>query len=153
AASEHAGRFALKGGILMAAYGARRPTRDVDLHAGALPNHEATMLQVIREVARRPLDDGLAIDTETARAEAIRDESAYSGVRVPRPGGLAGARSASRRFSPPGSVLGGRYLPFSPRLAPGVSVSVPSPRKWPASRASSLATRYCSRSEASLSSR
>src|SRR5262249_53437743 len=37
AASEHAGRFALKGGILMAAYGARRPTRDVDLHAGRCP--------------------------------------------------------------------------------------------------------------------
>jgi hypothetical protein len=94
AASEHAGRFALKGGILMAAYGARRPTRDVDLHAGALPNDEPTMLQVIREVARHPLDDGLAIDAETARAEAIRDESDYSGVRVSLHGRLAVARIA-----------------------------------------------------------
>jgi hypothetical protein len=30
AASEHARHFALKGGVLMAAYNARRPTRDVE---------------------------------------------------------------------------------------------------------------------------
>lgn len=93
-ASEYAERFTLKGGVLMAAFDARRPTRDIDLHARALSNDEAAVLQVIREVAGRPLDDGLFIDTDTARAEPIRDESDYSGVRVSLAGRLSIARIA-----------------------------------------------------------
>jgi hypothetical protein len=96
AASKHADRFALKGGVLMAAYDARRPTRDIDLHARALSSDEAVVLQVIREVANQPFDDGLVIDTGTdaVRAEPIRDESEYSGVRVSFSGQLSVARIA-----------------------------------------------------------
>lgn len=34
AASTYADRFVLKGGVLLAAWGQRRPTRDIDLAAG-----------------------------------------------------------------------------------------------------------------------
>jgi hypothetical protein len=94
AASEYAGLFALKGGVLMAAYDARRPTRDIDLHTRALANEETAVLDVIREVAGKPLDDGLVIDTDAVRAEPIRDESDYSGVRVSLSGRLSVARIA-----------------------------------------------------------
>ncbi len=39
AASEYAERFVFKGGVLLAAYGARRPTRDVDMRDGEMSNH------------------------------------------------------------------------------------------------------------------
>lgn len=45
----------------MAAYDASRPTQDIDLYARALPSNGAAMLRVVREVAERPFDDGLAI--------------------------------------------------------------------------------------------
>jgi len=94
AASEHAGRFALKGGVLLAAYDARRPTRDIDLHARALSSDEAAVLQVIRDVASQPFEDGLVVDTDAVRTEIIRDESDYSGVRVSLGGRLSVARIA-----------------------------------------------------------
>jgi hypothetical protein len=94
AASEHARRFVLKGGVLMAAYDARRPTRDIDLHANALSSEEAAVLQVIRDIAGQPFDDGLIIDTDAVRSEPIRDESDYSGVRVSLNGRLSVARIA-----------------------------------------------------------
>lgn len=93
-ASKHADRLVLKGGVLMAAYDARRPTRDVDLHARDLPNDEAAMLQLVREVAGHPLDDGLVFDTSSAKAEIVRDEADYSGVRVTLRGRLSIAKLA-----------------------------------------------------------
>jgi hypothetical protein len=41
--TSHAGDFVLKGGVLLAAYGARRPTKDADanaIHADGLPDSE-----------------------------------------------------------------------------------------------------------------
>lgn len=83
--SAHAEKLVLKGGVLLAAFDARRPTRDVDLQAQALPNDTATLLELVRQIAATPLpdnDDGLLFDTEHASAEVIRDEDEYSGVRV-----------------------------------------------------------------------
>ncbi len=92
--SAHADDLVLKGGVLLAAYDARRPTRDIDLSTADLPNDPAAVLELIRSVAAVTRDDGLVFDLLTARAETIRDEDLYSGVRVSLDAHLAQARLA-----------------------------------------------------------
>ncbi len=71
--------------MLLAAFDVRRPTRDVDLQAQAVPNDIGSVLDLVRGIAAGTpagSDDGLVFDAEHARAEVIRDEDAYSGVQV-----------------------------------------------------------------------
>lgn len=91
ARSAHADRFVLKGGVLLAALDARRPTRDIDLVARALENGTEYVLLLIREIAAIAIDDGLVFDTEHATAETIREDDHYSGVRVTLGGELSRA--------------------------------------------------------------
>lgn len=92
--SPYADRLVLKGGVLMAAYAARRPTRDVDLQGRWISNDTNHVLSVVRDVASQSLDDGLVFDPATATAATIRDDDTYSGVRVNLTGRLAAARLA-----------------------------------------------------------
>ena len=94
AASERADDFVLKGGVLMAAFAARRPTRDIDLAASGFGNDIAEVEQRIREVLAQPLEDGLDFDAASVAGEPIRDEADYSGVRVKVTVGLGPARTA-----------------------------------------------------------
>lgn len=89
--SEFAEKFVLKGGVLLAALEARRPTRDIDLAAEALDNSVTEVLAVVRKVADIVLDDGLEFDSAGATADAIREEDHYSGVRVSIAGRLSRA--------------------------------------------------------------
>jgi hypothetical protein len=96
-ASAHADELVLKGGVLLAAFDARRPTRDVDLQAQAMANDTASVLDLVRDVATTPLaegEDGLDFDAEHATAEVIRDEDEYSGVRVSLTARLSQAKVA-----------------------------------------------------------
>ncbi|WP_027345488.1 nucleotidyl transferase AbiEii/AbiGii toxin family protein [Hamadaea tsunoensis] len=90
--SPYAEKLVLKGGVLLAAYDTRRPTRDVDLQGQNLPNDTGHVLGIIRQVAAMDLDDGLAFDADEAIAETIRDEDDYTGVRVSLTGQLSAAR-------------------------------------------------------------
>jgi Nucleotidyl transferase AbiEii toxin, Type IV TA system len=90
--SHYAGRFVLKGGVLLAAFGERRPTRDVDLHAHALDNDAEHIQEVICDIAPKDLDDGVVFEVRDATSVVIRDEDAYSGVRVTMRAELATAR-------------------------------------------------------------
>ncbi len=85
-------RLILKGGVLMAAFGQRRPTRDVDLLALDVDNDPETVGQLVREIAQQDLDDGLAIDPDSIRARTIRQGAHYAGVRVRLLARLATAR-------------------------------------------------------------
>jgi Nucleotidyl transferase AbiEii toxin, Type IV TA system len=89
--SGHANSFVLKGGVLLAALNARRPTRDIDLSASALDNDVDTVLGIAQEIAAMKLDDGLLFDPDKATAETIREEDGYSGVRVTLGGTLSRA--------------------------------------------------------------
>jgi hypothetical protein len=60
ASSDHADKFILKGGALLAAYQARRPTRDIDFAATGMSNEAEAVLQLIRQIAQIPMDDGLS---------------------------------------------------------------------------------------------
>ena len=92
AASPYRERFVLKGGVLLAAFGTRRPTRDVDFQALHVANDTATVRALVIEVAGLVLDDWLVFNTQGARAETIRDEDEYSGVRVTMTASLARAQ-------------------------------------------------------------
>lgn len=76
--------FVLKGGVLLAAFGSRRPTKDVDLAGIDVANDTATVLELVRTVlvAQSPTEDGIEFIAGTATAEVIREEDDYSGVRV-----------------------------------------------------------------------
>ncbi len=89
--SLHADKLVLKGGVLLAAYDARRPTRDVDMQARAIARDD-DVLQLVRDIAAGAMDDGLAFDTDAAAAEIIRDDDEYSGVRITLTATLASAK-------------------------------------------------------------
>jgi Nucleotidyl transferase AbiEii toxin, Type IV TA system len=92
ASSRFTEQLVLKGGVLLAAFDERRPTRDIDLQAHALANDTETILTATCEIAAITLDDGVIFDIETATAESIRDEAIYGGVRVTMTAQLATAR-------------------------------------------------------------
>jgi hypothetical protein len=94
AASAMRERFVLKGGVLLAAFGSRRPTRDVDLAGRDLANDTTTVLELVRSVLSiEPLvEDGIELSGGTATAEVIREEDDYPGVRVHAETRLASAK-------------------------------------------------------------
>ncbi|WP_020392293.1 nucleotidyl transferase AbiEii/AbiGii toxin family protein [Kribbella catacumbae] len=86
--------FVLKGGVLLAAFETRRPTKDVDLAAVNLANSTEAVLAAIQTVLEtRPAeDDGIEFFPDTATADVIREEDQYSGVRVHVDARLASAK-------------------------------------------------------------
>lgn len=84
--SQHASKFVLKGGVLLAAFELRRPTADIDFAGVQVSNEVESVRQLVAEVASTvlpaQLDDGLRFDLDDVRAETIREEDEYSGVRV-----------------------------------------------------------------------
>ncbi len=80
--TSHADHFVLKGGILLAAYGVRRPTKDADanaVHADVTAEHLA---HVVRDIAAIDVDDGVVFDLDTISVQEIREHADYPGLRV-----------------------------------------------------------------------
>lgn len=94
AASAVRDQFVLKGGVLLAALDARRPTRDVDLAGLDMSNDASSVLQTVREIiaGAPPFDDGIEFDTASATSQAIREDDEYAGVRVKVSAKIAKAR-------------------------------------------------------------
>lgn len=90
--STHADRFVLKGGVLLAAFDSRRPTRDIDLSASAIANDANEVRDVVVQVLAVEVDDGLSFDARSTSAEQIRDGDRYHGIRVHASGQLSSAR-------------------------------------------------------------
>ncbi|WP_020578162.1 nucleotidyl transferase AbiEii/AbiGii toxin family protein [Actinopolymorpha alba] len=84
--------FALKGGVLLAAFSLRRPTRDADLHATRLTNDVAEVEERFRHIAQLHIDDGAVFDPDCISASTIRDDGEYPGVRVKLIGQLGTSR-------------------------------------------------------------
>lgn len=80
--SEYRSDFVLKGGVLLAAFAARRPTRDIDLQATHLTDDPDEVAGRARAIAVIDLSDGLMFDPASIVAVKIRDEDEYAGVRV-----------------------------------------------------------------------
>lgn len=89
--SAYAEQFVLKGGMLLATFGARRPTADADALARDMANDEAAVVARIVEIAGLADNDGVEFRTSTVTARTIRDEALYAGVRVTMDARLATA--------------------------------------------------------------
>ena len=95
AASPHADRFLLKGAMLFSLWydQPHRPTRDADL-LGFGPDDAETLTATFRDIAAIDLGDGIAFDPESVRADSIRDDTRYGGLRVRLTGRIANVRCA-----------------------------------------------------------
>ncbi|WP_437583330.1 nucleotidyl transferase AbiEii/AbiGii toxin family protein [Paramicrobacterium sp. CJ85] len=82
ALSKYRDDFVLKGGVLLAAFAARRPTKDIDLQATRLTDDPDDVAERVRAIAGLALADGLVFDPASVTATTIRDEDEYAGVRV-----------------------------------------------------------------------
>lgn len=89
--SSYADRLILKGGLLLAAFELRRPTRDIDM-VSSLDNDEDAIRICIDAVASLDPDDGVAFKPEELTIEIIRDVDPYPGLRVRLPASIARAR-------------------------------------------------------------
>lgn len=91
--SQHADRYVLKGAMLFRLWSPDRgrATWDLDL-LGHGPDGVADVAAAVREICTVPADDGIELDPESVRAEEIRPEEKYGGVRVRLVARLAGAR-------------------------------------------------------------
>jgi len=80
--TEHGENFVLKGGILLAAYGARRPTKDVDAEAISSSVTADNIAQILNNIAEVRADDGVEFDLGSLDVQEIREEAEYPGLRV-----------------------------------------------------------------------
>lgn len=92
AVSGHKSRFVLKGGVLLAALGQRRPTQDADLLAVRTSNDHDVVIDYVNQIASIGLADGVQFDTSTTKAAAIREGDDYAGVRLTMNAALASAQ-------------------------------------------------------------
>jgi hypothetical protein len=95
AASPHADRFLLKGALLFSLWydQPHRPTRDADL-LGFGPDDAETLIAMFRDIAAIDLEDGIDFDSQSVRADSIREDNRYGGLRVRLAGRVANARCA-----------------------------------------------------------
>lgn len=89
-------RLVLKGGMLLAAFGDRRPTRDVDLLALSVSNDIAAVAAVVRTVLAVEVDDGVVFEPDRLTTEIIREQDIYAGVRMAVPARLHRAQHPLR---------------------------------------------------------
>lgn len=95
--SRHSGSFMLKGALLFMLWydtrglGSARPTRDLDL-LGFGPDDVDSLAAVFRELCGIEVNDGLVFDAASVKAQEIRKDAGYGGVRVHLVARLDGAR-------------------------------------------------------------
>lgn len=91
--SKYREQFLLKGALLFDLWfdEPHRPTRDVDF-LGYGPADLPTMEATFREIAAMTVQDGITFDPSTVKAQEIRKEADYAGIRMTLLGTLDGAR-------------------------------------------------------------
>ncbi|MGS0756152.1 nucleotidyl transferase AbiEii/AbiGii toxin family protein [Roseateles sp. GG27B] len=93
--SAHADRFLLKGALLFALWyeDPHRPTRDADL-LGFGPDDADTLIAIFQDIAALELGDGIVFDSNSLRADVIRENNSYGGTRINLVARLGSARCA-----------------------------------------------------------
>ena len=92
----HRARFILKGALMLHVWDApsARATKDLDF-LGRLDNSLENLVAVMREICTSDVQpDGMVFDPSTLKAERIKEDSDYEGVRVRFVGLLGKARAA-----------------------------------------------------------
>ncbi len=85
-------RLVLKGGMLLAALGARRATRDADLLARGIGNDIESVKRAVIAVARVERTDGAIFKTDRISIGEIRAAAEYRALRVTLPALVASAK-------------------------------------------------------------
>lgn len=78
----HAEDFVLKGGILLVAYGVRRPTKDADANAVGADVTAEHLIAVVHDIAAVETDDGVVFDLDSISVQEIRERADHPGFRV-----------------------------------------------------------------------
>jgi predicted nucleotidyltransferase component of viral defense system len=94
--SAHRDRLILKGGMLLSAFGRRRPTRDIDLLAKATSNEPEAVAALVREIASVVANDGVVYGTGQMTTRMIREQDLYAAVRCAVPAHVDRARQPLR---------------------------------------------------------
>lgn len=93
--SPHAGKFVLKGALMLSAWepGLPRPTKDIDL-LGSTKNDVSAIVAIMRSICKIETTppDGLLFDPAEVEGERITENADYQGVRVGFWGNLGKAR-------------------------------------------------------------
>lgn len=91
--SRHADRFLLKGALLFSLWydQPHRPTRDADL-LGFGPDDAEHLTATFREISAIERHDGIVFDADSIRADPIREDSVYGGVRMRLVGRIGSTR-------------------------------------------------------------
>lgn len=71
ARSEYREDFVLKGGVLLAGFAARRPTKDIDLQATRLTGDPEEVAERVRVIAALDVADGLVFDPASVTATTM----------------------------------------------------------------------------------
>lgn len=124
--SKYAGRFVLKGAMLLRVWDqtSYRTTRDIDL-LGRVSNEATVVESIIRDVCEQEVDpDGLIFDPASVQSNAIVEDADYAGVRVAFRGALGNARLSMQLD-----------IGFGDRITPGpLTVEFPVLLAMPAAR-------------------
>jgi hypothetical protein len=92
--SPHAGKFTLKGALMLAVWATPtpRPTKDMDL-LGRIDNSIDAIAAAMREVCNQKVEsDGMAFDAGSVEAGTVVEDAVYEGIRVRVSGSLGNAR-------------------------------------------------------------
>jgi predicted nucleotidyltransferase component of viral defense system len=91
--SKYRDRFVLKGALLLTTWfdDPHRPTRDLDLLGFGDASSDALII-IWREILGIALDDGITFKGDSLRADPIREELEYGGLRLRTTATMAGAR-------------------------------------------------------------
>jgi len=117
--------FILKGGMLLAVFGNRRPTQDADALARNIAADRDVVAARVAEIAAWDSsngDDGVRFLVDTIKTSVIRDDALYSGVRVAMAARIATAQVRLRldiNFGDP--VTPGPQPIELPALRPGTA--------------------------------
>jgi hypothetical protein len=84
--------FVLKGGLLLAQFGARRMTRDIDILGRSFEGDEDEIARRISSIAVTDVDDGVDFDPSTLKTVPIREDNEYHGLRLTMVASIARAR-------------------------------------------------------------
>jgi predicted nucleotidyltransferase component of viral defense system len=83
--SAYSDELVLKGGMLLSAFGRRRPTRDIDLLTRTTSSEPGVVAALVREIAAIDADDGVVYDIGQLTTRTIREQDVYAAVRVTVP--------------------------------------------------------------------
>jgi hypothetical protein len=81
--------FILKGGLLLAQFGARRMTRDIDILGRAFIGDDAEIIRRITAIAATEVDDGVTFDAASLKTAPIREDGRYHGLRLVMPASIS----------------------------------------------------------------